>query len=61
MTAVAKLLREPPEAFRLAMTGLHQDIDIICHKEGVTRAQHVADFVSNPTGSMLANSKSSRP
>jgi len=55
MTAVAKLLRDPPEAFRLAMTGLHQDIDIICHKDGVTRAQHVADFVSKSDFAKLAS------
>jgi hypothetical protein len=43
MTAVAKLLREPPDAFRLAMGGLHQDVDIV--RENRTRAQYCAGFV----------------
>ena len=55
MGALAKLLREPPEAFRLAMTGLHQDIDVICAAEGTTRAQHVSDFVSTSDFGSLAN------
>ncbi|PZO53408.1 MAG: hypothetical protein DCF16_07175 [Alphaproteobacteria bacterium] len=45
MAAAARLLRDPPDAFRLAMSGLHQDIDIVCAKEGSTRAEHVIEFV----------------
>jgi len=45
MPSAASLLRDPPEAFRLAMQGLHQDIDVICEAEGITRAQHMIDFV----------------
>lgn len=45
MAGAAKLLREPPESFRQAMSGLHQDIDFVCAKEGITRAEHVIGFV----------------
>ncbi len=55
MGAPVKLLRDPPEAFRLAMTGLHQDIDLICGAAGTSRAQHVVDFVSKSDFGHLAN------
>jgi hypothetical protein len=45
MASHERLLREPPDAFRLAMGGLHQDMDIFCIKDGLTPGRYVAGFV----------------
>jgi hypothetical protein len=54
MASFAKLLREPPEAFLTAMSGLHQDVDLISRAEGESWAQHVISFVRKTQFGALA-------
>lgn len=45
MASLAALLRQPPRSFELAMSGLHQDIDVVSRAEGMSWAHHMVDFV----------------